>query len=283
MYTNPLITIYIITYNRVALLERAIKSVITQTYTNLEIIIVDDCSTDNTMELLQKYSERDSRITFFQNITNSGACVSRNKAILEAKGTFITGLDDDDYFTSNRIEKFIQAWTALKDENVLFLYSNYIKKNTTREKMAIHKESVIRSDLLYGNHIGNQIFIKTVSLQKNLFDENLKMWQDLDCWYRLLHDNKKAININGHTYVVDLSHESTRISNNKEKTLLETYHYLVEKYQLKKSEKCLFKTHIYAYNIHIKLTDITHLFLCHKSVKVLFILVKKYIKMYKNI
>ena len=65
---------------------------------------MDDCSPDETIKYLEKLSSNDKRILFFQNVKNSGACVSRNKAIAEAKGKYITGLDDDDEFTPDRLE-----------------------------------------------------------------------------------------------------------------------------------------------------------------------------------
>src|SRR5690606_27763972 len=110
--SNPLVTVYIPTYNRVELLKRAVDSVRNQTYKNLEIIIVDDCSKDSTHEYLAEISKKDSRIKYFIKEKNSGACVSRNIAIKNAKGDFITGLDDDDYFTLDRVEIFVKSWDS---------------------------------------------------------------------------------------------------------------------------------------------------------------------------
>ena len=84
---TQLITVYIPTYNRVELLKRAVNSVLSQSYQNFELIIVDDCSPDETIKYLEKLSSNDKRILFFQNVKNSGACVSRNKAISEAKAS----------------------------------------------------------------------------------------------------------------------------------------------------------------------------------------------------
>lgn len=116
---NPLVTVYIPTFNRVELLKRAVESVRQQTYQNLEIIIVDDCSNDNTHGYLEEITKRDSRIRYFIKEKNSGACVSRNIAIDNAKGEFITGLDDDDYFLKNRIAEFITYIDLLEK---MFLY-----------------------------------------------------------------------------------------------------------------------------------------------------------------
>ncbi|WP_158650917.1 glycosyltransferase family 2 protein, partial [Acinetobacter indicus] len=121
---QPLVTVYIPTYNRLELLQRAVKSVQEQTYHNLEIIIVDDCSTDGTHEYLEKVSKEDKRVRYFLKEKNSGACVSRNIAIKNSKGEFITGLDDDDYFERNRIEIFLHKWFSYS-EKYIALFSEY--------------------------------------------------------------------------------------------------------------------------------------------------------------
>lgn len=100
----PLVTVYMPTHNRGALIRRAIDSVLNQTYKNLELIICSDGSTDETVDILQEYCDKDPRISYVVNETSQGACYSRNRCIERAKGEFITGLDDDDEFTANRIE-----------------------------------------------------------------------------------------------------------------------------------------------------------------------------------
>lgn len=91
--TQPLVTVYMPTYNRVDLLQRAVESVLSQDYKNIELIVVDDNSTDDTHKYLSKIVEEDSHFRYFINEKNSGACISRNKAIFSTNGEFITGLD----------------------------------------------------------------------------------------------------------------------------------------------------------------------------------------------
>ena len=110
-----LVTVYITTFNRVNLLKRSLDSVFKQTYKNIEIIIVDDCSTDGTQEFIKEISQQDKRIKFFLKEKNGGACESRNIAIQNARGEYITGLDDDDYFLSNRIENFVNNLSNAKN------------------------------------------------------------------------------------------------------------------------------------------------------------------------
>ncbi len=122
MKDNPLISIYMPTWNRQQLAIRAIKSVLRQDYSNWEMIIVDDCSTSR--EQLQQYvtALNDPRITYIHNDINSGACAVRNQAIMLAQGEYITGIDDDDEWTPNRLSVFL----AHKQQLVThaFLYAN---------------------------------------------------------------------------------------------------------------------------------------------------------------
>jgi len=208
------VSVYLITYNRQALLERAILSVINQTYKNIELIVVDDCSHDETESFLKsKYKEYNELIDFkfYINSKNKGACYSRNKAIKLSSGRFVTGLDDDDYFSPSRIDNFIKHWSN-KNINSVCLFSNYhvLSKSsflTTKLERIVNKK-----DLLMINCIGNQIFIeRELLLTVGGFSENMPAWQDLECWYRLL-DFGTAENIIDATYVVDISHSHERIS-----------------------------------------------------------------------
>ena len=103
---NPLISIYMPTWNRQQLAIRAIKSVLRQDYPHWEMIIVDDCS--SSYEQLQQFVEElnDPRVSYTHNSTNSGACAVRNQAIMQANGQYITGIDDDDEWSPNRLSVF---------------------------------------------------------------------------------------------------------------------------------------------------------------------------------
>jgi len=157
--------------------------------------------------------------TYYINEENSGACVSRNKAINVAKGIFITGLDDDDYFYNNHILTCVKAWENKKN-NIIALYPNQFDETTDGVKRRHPKPSECSaSDLLTSNWIGNQIFTLTKSLKSiDGFDERFPAWQDYECWYRLLKSSgKKASCTDKYTYVLDAGHPHERISNGVEK------------------------------------------------------------------
>ncbi len=217
MNNDPLVTVYIPTYNRRSLLQRALESVLQQSHSNIDVIVVDDGSSDDTIEYLVSVSGADSRVRFFQNSENSGACVSRNKAIFEAQGEFITGLDDDDYFLKDRISNFLTEWAKLEIGYVA-LYSNLHRKTSQGLRKAYHRMPACKAeDLIYSNWIGNQLFTRT-SFLKDIggFSENFPAWQDLDCWYRLLKNKGgMAKNCGDYSYILDVSHPHERISNKR--------------------------------------------------------------------
>lgn len=231
-----LVTIYIPTFNRLNLLKRAINSALNQSYKNIEVIVVDDCSTDDTHEFLKEISEKDNRVRYFIKEKNSGACSSRNIAIKNAKGYFITGLDDDDYFTSDRIQSFINCW-ANKKNNTVALSSLYaVKKGVDLNygKKLFKKKVIKFKDMFLLNPIGNQIFTKVDTLREiGGFDENMKCWQDLECWLRIL----KLGNIEKlmtHNYVIDVSHDKPRIGNSVHEKYLVSQRYISKKFNLSK-------------------------------------------------
>ena len=234
---NPLVTVYMPTYNRSDLLSRAIESVQDQTYSNFELIIVDDCSTDNTEAVVQAYKDRDSRIKYIKNSENLGACASRNKAIRAAQGEFITGLDDDDYFLPDRLERFIKAWHLLPEDKVLVFSDYYYRINNELVEgdnyRKFHKsKKIVKKDMMIRNFIGGQVFAKKNVVQStSLFDENLIMWQDYEFFYRVL-DLGSAYLVSGRSYVIDQNHNMGRISEAKADKLVSTYNYFCKKHKL---------------------------------------------------
>lgn len=115
-----LVSIIMPSYNTALYIEETIQSVLNQTYSNWELIIVDDCSTDNIDEVFSKIE--DSRIRIIKNEKNSGAAVSRNKALREAKGQWVAYLDSDDIWMPEKLEKQI---AFMENNGYSFSYTNY--------------------------------------------------------------------------------------------------------------------------------------------------------------
>ena len=121
---QPLVSVIITTYNRFDFLCRAINSVLAQTYKNIEIIVIDDFSTDGTKEKIENYS---SLVKYVRNEENIGLPASRNVGILASAGDYISFLDDDDEILPEKIEKQINIFLTEQDVDVV--YCGSIKKN----------------------------------------------------------------------------------------------------------------------------------------------------------
>ena len=188
----PLISIYLPTHNRVQNLKRAVSSVINQTYKNWQLIIVDDGSKDDTSIYLEQLKASDERIVILNNNKALGACTARNTAIDIACGEFITGLDDDDAFTPDRLSYFLQNWS----NNYSSLCTPVtICKNDSQVEHNYFVGELALTDILTINKVGNQLFCKTADLRAvGGFDPNFKAWQDYDTWIRFLKCMEKGIN-----------------------------------------------------------------------------------------
>ena len=123
---NKLVSIITPTYNCAAFIAETIESVKTQSYVNWEMIIVDDCSTDNTHEIVQKYAQNDHRIRYFCLQHNSGAAVARNEAIKLAQGRWIAFLDSDDLWDVCKLEKQLNFMIS---NSYKFSYTEYREVN----------------------------------------------------------------------------------------------------------------------------------------------------------
>lgn len=117
-----LVSIIMPSYNCGTYVEQTIHSVQAQTYQNWEIIFMDDCSKDDTIKLLSELREKDTRIKLFQNYSNSGAAISRNTALREAKGRWIAFLDSDDLWESTKLEKQVRF---MEENGYAFSYTEY--------------------------------------------------------------------------------------------------------------------------------------------------------------
>jgi len=172
------------TKNRGELAKRAIESVLAQDYTNWELLVVDDGSEDGSYEMLQLLAESDKRIHLYRHSHSKGACAARNYAIDRANGPFITGLDDDDEFTPDRLSVFLSKW----QDEVGFLCSPVtVVRGVKHRNDTSFIGEITPKNMLVVNRVGNQVFCKTEDLKAiKGFDESLKAWQDYDAWLRLV-------------------------------------------------------------------------------------------------
>ncbi|WP_194091037.1 glycosyltransferase [Vibrio hibernica] len=224
----PLVSIYITTHNRSSLLFRAVTSVLNQDYDNIEIIIADDGSIDDTETIVRYFMSKDSRVIYVRHEIPLGANSARNLAIDTASGVFITGLDDDDEFKSNRISTFIKNWNS----DYSFLcgnFDNIYDDKVITEYNTRHNKVIKLKDLLFYNFASNQIFTLLSRLKEVRFSENVKKSQDWDCWIRMVYTHGPGFRLKSTTY--KMFHDGyNRVSMSQEYKL--SYYQLVERNEL---------------------------------------------------
>ena len=216
---NELISVIITTYNREDLLERAIRSVLAQTYPVVELIIVDDCSNEKTAQLIESMrAECEARFVYFtyeRNETNSGSNFSRNRGYALSHGVFVTGLDDDDYFLPERLSKLVSRY----DENYAFVTDTITRLDKTDRKYQDRNDKKIigLQDILCENVVGNQVLTtREKLLGVGGFSPEIKQ-QDRDVWIKLILKYGPGIKYNFSTAMVDAEHGSNRITSQVKK------------------------------------------------------------------
>ncbi|MBO4674360.1 MAG: glycosyltransferase family 2 protein [Bacteroidaceae bacterium] len=121
--TNTLVSVIMPTYNAAHWVAESIESVLNQTYKNLELIITDDCSTDNTRNILKGFEKKDPRVKVIYATENLGAGHTRNKCIEQAQGRFIAFCDSDDRWMPSKLEKQL---AFMKEKDCCMVYASYI-------------------------------------------------------------------------------------------------------------------------------------------------------------
>lgn len=185
MNEEPLVSIIMPNYNCEKYLSETIKSVVNQTYNNWELIIVDDCSTDRSVTIIQQFMVQDSRIKLIINERNIGAALSRNKAIEVARGEYIAFLDSDDLWLENKLEKQINF---MKNYNIDFSYSYYYVNHVNRQEMHIVKapKYLDYRKLLKYNYIGCLTVVYKVKSVGKVQIIDLKKRNDYALWLKIL-------------------------------------------------------------------------------------------------
>jgi glycosyltransferase involved in cell wall biosynthesis len=185
----PKVSVIIPTYNRAHVIRRALHSVLRQTYENLEVIVVDDASTDNTVDVVA--SIHDERIVFLQQKNRRGAAVARNIGIQAATGDFVAFQDSDDEWLSEKIEKQM-AMMLSANVSIGLVYTGFLRfENKTAtyfpSKNVKMKSGRILGSLLIGNFVTTQSVVvrKDCLTQVGLFDEQLPRLQDWELFIRL--------------------------------------------------------------------------------------------------
>lgn len=186
---EPLISVVMSCYNSARTLNRAINSILNQTFTTFEFIIVDDGSTDKTKELLQQYSSSDQRIILLRNNTNMGLSYSLNKGIKKATADFIARMDADDFSMPNRLKIQYDFMSNNLDIDILGCGMKRVLPNgKLLDKVYLTKK---HRGIIKNIFSKPPVYHPTILIKKSVFDnfgyydETLRWAEDADLWYRI--------------------------------------------------------------------------------------------------
>lgn len=182
-----IISIIVPTYNRASIIGRTINNLLEQSFINFEIIIIDDCSTDDTEQIIKQFD--DNRIRYYKNVMNKGACYSRNRGIMLASGEYIAFQDSDDLWKTNKLKEQLRY---LKEKNADIVFCQMEQFNEQGIRISTIPDRLIENNtidyptLLNGNLISTQTILGKRECFKNIaFDESLPRFQDWDLVLRL--------------------------------------------------------------------------------------------------
>ncbi|MGE3908153.1 MAG: FkbM family methyltransferase [Chloroflexota bacterium] len=180
--SGPLVSIILPTYNGSAYLDGALRSCLNQTYRNLELIVVDDCSTDDTPNILRRWAEKDARIRVVTHETNKKLPGALNTGFAHARGEYLTWTSDDNLYEPQALERMVGVLTAQPDVSVVYATYSVIDDagqviNTMPAKPP--------SELVLGNVVG-ACFLYTKAVQEAIgpYDEAIFLAEDYDFWLR---------------------------------------------------------------------------------------------------
>lgn len=202
---RPLVSVIMSVYNSEKYLNKAIESILKQTYTNLEFIIINDGSTDSSLKIIRKYLNIDNRIKLIDNIENKGLIYSLNKGIELSKGKYIARMDADDISSKHRIKEQVEFMESNRDiilcgtSSIIFLdgkeyirkriniLSDYekVKANSIFECSFVHPSVILRSDIIKKENFNYKEDYKHA--------EDFGLWAELIPKYKVFNINKPLI------------------------------------------------------------------------------------------
>lgn len=227
---NPLVSVIIPTYSRPVFLERAIESVLSQSYKNIEIIIVDDNgeNTENQIQteniVLKRF--RLPNLFYIKHKVNRNGCVARNTGLNKSQGDYITFLDDDDFMFPNRIESCVNVLEENRDYDICYSSFERRTENSIRSVSLAEKSGDLLLDLLKLNwRFGtgsNPFFRRVVYEEIGGFNEKLIRKQDVEYMCRALN-NRKILAITDVLIVKYIDSDSNRPNMRKYEQVLEIF------------------------------------------------------------
>jgi len=196
MQKSPKVSVCIPVYNREDFIADAIESVLQQTFTNFELIVTDNCSTDNTPQIVQSYAQQDRRIIYYRNEHDLGICSSMNRAILLSRGEYIKFLFSDDKLAPECLDIFVDKMDKHQDVSLITSFTQCIGNSDAIRDQSyfpgtgkLDGKTYQKDLLINGNWPGSpsSVMFRRKDLHVGLVNHMWRYWVgDLDLWMRLL-------------------------------------------------------------------------------------------------
>lgn len=188
--TKGLVSVIMPTYNCAKFIAETLDSIKAQTYTNWEVVIVDDCSTDNTKEIVDKYIAEDSRIKYHCLETNSGAAVARTTSMQLAEGEYMAFCDSDDLWMPDKLEKQLKF---MNDNAYAFSCTAYEQIDEESNSIGKVIKTIVKTDynrLLLDCPVGNSSVMYNVGMMGKFEVPNIRKRNDDALWLQMLKKEK---------------------------------------------------------------------------------------------
>lgn len=200
-------------HNSALYIEEAIESVLSQTYQNWEMLIVDDCSSDNTVEIVASYCEKDSRIKMIKHMENKGVAGARNTALKVATGKYIAFLDSDDMWLPQKLENQIEFMEEKKCVLSYTAYQKYYSNTKTRGSIVRVPAKMTYNSIFYNTAIACLTVMVNRELSGYFEMPLLNHTEDQCTWQIVLRESKYALGLNENLALYRIS--STSLTANK--------------------------------------------------------------------
>lgn len=214
MSSAPFFTVIIPTYNRAHCILDSVQSVLRQSFTDFELIVVDDGSTDNTADILKSAAEVDERIKYIYQ-ENAERSAARNHGIRLASGKYVCFLDSDDEYLPSHLENFHQRVSQLHNERTICFSKTTSdpKKEETYEWRSISLSDTDQEFILLNALTSQQACVPKAVLEENHYSTDFKIGEDRELWMRIVED-ASVIKLNTATvWIKDLGDRSIDLSN----------------------------------------------------------------------
>lgn len=192
MSNKVIVSVIMPVFNSAKTLEEAVYSVLAQSFQQLELIIIDDCSSDISLKLIKKLMAQDARISLIQHQENHGAGVARNSGIVEAKGRFIAFLDADDIWLQNKLTDQMKIFD--KEDNVGLVYSPYYRlASNGGKKLVVPPKEIQKYRLQFTNDVPCSTAIYDSNLIGKKYFPEIRFRQDWALWLIIIGQGFLAI------------------------------------------------------------------------------------------